>query len=274
MTERDPLEDERAFYDDTDYAELEMEPADDVKVVHRPAPRSTFALRLDANTIQELREVAQRYGTRPTQVARDWLVERLEREREMPERSERKVDIDRLEQRFGALERRLNYYITGSYARGTPLRPGHDVDVLAGLNAQAIFARELLLRLADDVSVEVPPDPGADLLVRGGDRSWVFQFKGGSADVIPSFKHIASLAKRLKARPVLVSSQPASVELEAMAISSGVLVTSPDDIHRLIDEIGTYISERTPATDADHPASGAAPARQRSRRPSAATRKS
>lgn len=43
MTETDPRADERAFYDNTDYSELDLERADDVKVVHGPGPRSIFA---------------------------------------------------------------------------------------------------------------------------------------------------------------------------------------------------------------------------------------
>lgn len=241
MTETDPRADERAFYDNTDYSEIDLERADDIEVVRVPGPRSTFAIRLDGNTIEQLREVSRRYGTRPTQIAREWLVERLEKERQQTTGPEPRTEALGLEDRVASLETRLNYY-TGSHARGTALSPGRDIDVIAGLEAQTVVARELIQRLPDSVSVEVPADPGADLIVRAGDRSWVIQFKSGTADLVPSFKHLITLAKRLKARPVLVSLHVTTLEVETMARSSGVLVTTPTDLDDLVGEIADHTS--------------------------------
>lgn len=248
MTETNPQPDEQALYDDMDYADLDLERAEDVHVVRRPGPRSTFAIRLDGKTIQELRDVAGRYGTRPTQIAREWLVERLGEERRRGMGPERPSDVRRLEDRVAGLETRLAHYLEVGYAPGIPRSSAHDVDVIAGFDAQALFARELVQRLATFVSVEVPADPGADLIVRRGDRSWVFQFKSGAVDLAPSFKHLVTLAKRLKARPVLVTPQPASPEIEAMALSSDVLVTTPNDLDDLVSEITSHVVVGTTST--------------------------
>jgi len=274
MTETDPRAEERAFYDDTDYAELDLERAEDVQVARRPEPRSTFALRLDAKTIEQLRDVAQRYGTRPTQIARDWIVERLERYEQTQASPELSADMRRLNDRIDALEGHMNLIASRSYARGTVVSPTHDVDVIAGLEAQVQVARELIQRLDDFVSVEVPPEAGADLLVRRSERSWLLEFKAGDVDLVPSFKHITSLAKRLKARPVLVSSAPKGVEVEAMALSSGVLVTTPDDLDELVNEIVTYVDQlrdRSSEAAADTTHDSTASSRSR-RRPAAKPR--
>ena len=83
MSNIDPRAAERTSYDDTAFDEVDLTLAEDVRVARRPGPRSTFALRLDGDTIEQLREVAIRYHTRPTQLARDWIIERLEREKQI-----------------------------------------------------------------------------------------------------------------------------------------------------------------------------------------------
>jgi hypothetical protein len=128
MSESDPLAEQRAFYDDTDYSEVQLEPAEDVQVVHRPAPRSTFAVRLDGETIEQLRQVAQRKGTRPTQLVRDWVVERLASEQHEQAGPRQPVEIRRLEVRVGDLEARLNDYVGGGHVQGTAKARGADVD--------------------------------------------------------------------------------------------------------------------------------------------------
>lgn len=128
MSEFDPMAEQRAFYDDTDYSEVQLEPAEDVQVVHRLAPRSTFAVRLDGETIEQLRQVAKRKGTRPTQLVRDWIVERLDSEQHDQVSPRQPVEIRRLEVRVDDLEARLNDYVSGSRAQGTAIAPGADVD--------------------------------------------------------------------------------------------------------------------------------------------------
>lgn len=48
MAETDPRADERAFYDNTDYSELDLERADDVQVVVREPSEVTETMRLEA----------------------------------------------------------------------------------------------------------------------------------------------------------------------------------------------------------------------------------
>lgn len=71
----DPRAAERAEVDAIDWADvdLKLEP-------YRPPPLLTFALRLDVKTIRRLREVSRRQQKRPTQLVREWIVERLEAE--------------------------------------------------------------------------------------------------------------------------------------------------------------------------------------------------
>lgn len=80
MNTPDPHSTDRTFYDDTDYADVDLEPANDVTVEAPRAPRSTFAIRMEGRTISDLRELAEQKGTRPTQLARGWIEERLEQE--------------------------------------------------------------------------------------------------------------------------------------------------------------------------------------------------
>jgi hypothetical protein len=242
VSEIDPLAAERKLVDETDYADLDLELAEDVEVVP-PAvgPRSTFALRLDGSTIEELRQVAEQQGTRVTQLAREWLVERLAREQR---------DTRRLEQRVADLEDRLERFV-GLAERGGQLAAWLEGDdyvddlVIADLEAQVVVARELLRRLrggalSQSCTVEVPSEVGADLVVRNGDRSWVIEFKAGAADLTPSFAHVRRLGRQLGARPVLVAPNHAGDrgdEGEPPEAGAGVLVTRPDQLDDLVAEI-------------------------------------
>jgi predicted transcriptional regulator len=231
MNETDPRDAERSFYDDTDYADVDLELAEDVQVVRQPAPRSTFALRLDGSTIERLRELARRRGRRPTQLAREWLIERLEREQQG-------AGEDRFEGRLADLERAF-VRLTGSYSRGTKLFPSKDADLVAELEARAMVARELWQRLDIAATVEASADAGADLLVRHGERTWVIEIKSRTADLIPSFQHVLTLAAQLNARPVLVSPQLPSKDVEALSRASGVFVARPDKLDDLLAEIAS-----------------------------------
>lgn len=67
-------EEEADFWDTHDSTEFEWEPVE-VKV-SRPL-KVTFAIRLDPQTVEKLREVAAGMGTGPTTLARMWILEKL-----------------------------------------------------------------------------------------------------------------------------------------------------------------------------------------------------
>jgi hypothetical protein len=83
MSDTDPRAAERHLVDETDFGDVDLEEAVGVEIDRRVQPRSTFAIRLDGETIDALREVASRYKTRPTQLAREWIIERLRHERDV-----------------------------------------------------------------------------------------------------------------------------------------------------------------------------------------------
>lgn len=80
----DPRAKERVMVDETDYADLDLESADDVHVARGPAPLSTFAVRLDGETIEQLRRLAETQGARPTQLVRRWIEQRVQMELDPP----------------------------------------------------------------------------------------------------------------------------------------------------------------------------------------------
>ena len=279
MNETDPRSAERSFYDETDYADVDLEVAENVRVTRQPAPRSTFALRLDGSTIDQLRELARRRGTRPTQLAREWLIERLAQERReapMPEviqpadqsfgeaRHEENVgEVDRgqitsgnrLEDRIANLERAF-VNLTGSYARGATLSASRDADLVSMLEARAQVARELRQRLDPAATVEAPADAGADLVVRRGRRTWVIEIEHHAVDILPSFQHVLSVATQLNATPVLVSPQVPSEDIEVLSKSSGVFVARLDKLDGLLAEITSHTGssdEETSAAEANPP---------------------
>lgn len=72
----DPMKTERDWYDATDFDVSKM------RRVHlrRSAgagPLSTFAIRLEGEVIDQLRQVAERDGIGPTQLVREWILDRL-----------------------------------------------------------------------------------------------------------------------------------------------------------------------------------------------------
>lgn len=238
MNETDPRGAERAFYDDTDYADVDLELADDVQVARHPEPRSTFALRLDASTIERLRDLASRRGARPTQLAREWIVQRLVQEQQGAPEGSSGPQLSRLEGRVADLERAF-VSLSGSHTPGTTVSSSKDADLVADLEARALVARELRQRLDASSTVETPPDAGADLVVRHGGRTWVIEITSGTVDLGPSFQHVLTLAQRLNARPVLVSPQLPGTDVEALSSSSGVLVARPDELDDLLAEIAS-----------------------------------
>ena len=231
----DPLAADRAFYDETDFADVDLQLAEDVQIVPpKSGPRSTFAIRLHGETIEELRVIAERQGTGPTKLARHWLEERLVQEQRGPRRRS-------LEQRVDDLEGRLELLLTRARHRGVLAAwledEPRDEALLADLEAQTVVARELLRRLGGAVSVAVPSEAGADLVVRSGDRSWVIEFKAGAVDLDPSFTHLRELGERLGARPVLVTPDRDPVDVERESADGIVLVTRPEQLDDLVAEI-------------------------------------
>jgi hypothetical protein len=242
MTDSDPRAAERAYYDDTDLADVDLVPANDVRVVSRPAPRPTFALRLDSHTIEQLRLAAVRRGTLPTQLAREWLVECLKREQSpsVPSEGLGDSDVDQMRERLDGLEWRLDH-ATGTTPRaGRLLQPmmlissGQPMFLLRSRNDFRL-TREVIERLGDQVDYELPSHAGADLLVRRGHQAWVFSFKCGPIDVISAFNSVVSVARRLQAHPVLVVSRE-SFDLRPVGMSD-VLISTEGDLIELLESV-------------------------------------
>ncbi|MGH9091239.1 MAG: hypothetical protein ACRDZR_07675 [Acidimicrobiales bacterium] len=77
MTRTDPVAEDRASYDEDLSGHIARG-----KVVDRPErsqeePKSAFALRLSATTIDALRELAAARGTTISELVRGWIVDRL-----------------------------------------------------------------------------------------------------------------------------------------------------------------------------------------------------
>lgn len=85
-TERDPLADERDRYDEVDLAD---QIATGGKVVttrriREGEPMSTFALRMEASTLEAVSATARSRGLPTGTLMRQWIVERLDVERNRP----------------------------------------------------------------------------------------------------------------------------------------------------------------------------------------------
>lgn len=152
------------------------------------------------------------------------------------------LDVQILE-RLDGLEWRLGH-ASGSHMQRTPIAPAHDVDViqpaavLAEIAERTRLTREVIERLGDKVNYELPSEAGADLLVRRGNRAWVFQFKCGPIDVLPSFNNVVSVAKRLHAQPVLVVSPESHyLSAEPPVGSSEVLISSEGHLIELLESV-------------------------------------
>ena len=75
-------EEEARFWDETGLESLSPDELTEVEVARPPRPLSTtFAVRFDPKTIELLRRVAASHHRRPTQLVRDWVLERLQLER-------------------------------------------------------------------------------------------------------------------------------------------------------------------------------------------------
>jgi hypothetical protein len=75
-------EEEARFWDEADLERISPDEFEEIKPRPRSRPLSTtFAIRLDPATVELLRRVADAHHRRPTQLVRDWLIERLSLER-------------------------------------------------------------------------------------------------------------------------------------------------------------------------------------------------
>ncbi len=76
---KDDMKAEREWYDnaDLDYSRMRRT---QLRRVAGSGPRSTFAIRLEAEVIDRLREIAKGLGVGPTQLVREWIIERLSAE--------------------------------------------------------------------------------------------------------------------------------------------------------------------------------------------------
>lgn len=75
-------DDEARFWLETDLERLSPDEYEEAEVRRPPGPLSaTFAIRFDPKTVEFLRQVARAHNRRPTQLVRDWVVERLQLER-------------------------------------------------------------------------------------------------------------------------------------------------------------------------------------------------
>jgi hypothetical protein len=93
---------ERRFWDETDLTEVESE---EVKVARPKRPLSaTFAVRLDEQSVQALRLIAERRGIGVTQLARSWILERLRLESAAGELANPTADDDELRVRRAVLD--------------------------------------------------------------------------------------------------------------------------------------------------------------------------
>lgn len=82
------LEEERKFWDEadlTDLAEGELQATERAIVRPAGALSAQLAIRLDARSMAELRQRADELGVGPTQLARAWIIEKLERKHDQPE---------------------------------------------------------------------------------------------------------------------------------------------------------------------------------------------
>lgn len=250
MNTPDPHSTDRTFYDDTDYADVDLEPAKDVTVEARPAPRSTFAIRMEGRTIRDLRELAEQRGTRPTQLAREWIEERLEQERKQARSTEDDArlpgallpSLDAIIALLVAILQKLDTAVVAPAGPTTSPMSKSIARALArvpDLELQAAFARTLVERLQNRASISVPPDVGIDFLVRSGDRCWAIEFKGADVDLTPSVEHLADAARHFDATAVLISPGSPDEKTSSMAEASGVVVRRPDELEDLLAEMST-----------------------------------
>ena len=94
----DSKEEERRFWNKTPLESIAPGELEEAKVDRPSRPLSTtFAIRLDQKSVEDLREVARLLGVRPTQLARSWILDRLRLERQVGVLAEHSTDLGDLE---------------------------------------------------------------------------------------------------------------------------------------------------------------------------------
>lgn len=76
----DSPEAEVDYWQRTDLTELAPGELEDVLVERVPSRKTTFAVRLDQSAVDRLRILARERGIGPTQLVREWIMSRIERE--------------------------------------------------------------------------------------------------------------------------------------------------------------------------------------------------
>lgn len=87
------LEEEAAFWDNTSLDELDPDQLEEVEIERPARLRATFAVRLDADTVTDIRALAKSAGVGPTQLVRSWVLERLRIERAVGGLREHATDL-------------------------------------------------------------------------------------------------------------------------------------------------------------------------------------
>ncbi len=102
VPELETSEAEDRFWDETDLTDVASE---EVKVRRPKQPlTATFAVRLDEQSVQALRLIAERRGIGATQLARSWILERLRLESAAGELANPSADDDELRVRRAVLD--------------------------------------------------------------------------------------------------------------------------------------------------------------------------
>jgi hypothetical protein len=79
----DPMQTERDWYDTADFDISKMRRVH-LRRTAGTGPLSTFAVRLEGEVIDRLRQIADRNGIGPTQLVREWILDRLASESPPP----------------------------------------------------------------------------------------------------------------------------------------------------------------------------------------------
>jgi CopG antitoxin of type II toxin-antitoxin system len=141
------LEEERRFWDETSLTEVEG--IEEVEVERLARPKVAFAIRLDPETVKALRDAAHARGMHPTQLARQWVVERLDLEDDIG-------DLPGADM-AGALERVIHRVVAESSARAAHEAVRGLFHYLQDPGGEAVLGRELEALQVEPTESEVEP---------------------------------------------------------------------------------------------------------------------
>lgn len=97
--------DEAQFWDESDLTELGPEDLEPVEIRRPSRPLSTtFAVRLDQESVEQIRTIARARGIGPTQLARTWMLERLRLEARAGELANPDADEEELRIRRAVMD--------------------------------------------------------------------------------------------------------------------------------------------------------------------------